>query len=79
MLENVWFWVSVVLSVVIVLLIFLFKRPYKDGGDINIVYGYDGEGWNPNKPLIYLAASDDFINFSDGEIVLMRVRIKNTV
>lgn len=79
MLHNLWFWISIVLSAVIVLLIFVLKRPYKNGGDINVVFGYDGEGWDPKKPLLYLAASEDFESFRNGEKVLVTVRIKNTL
>lgn len=79
MLTNVWFWVSVVLLLLVVLLIFLLNKKSSKLGDLNVVYGYDGEGWDPRKPLIYLATADNVESLKDGDLVQMVVRIKNTL
>lgn len=79
MLTNAWFWVSVVFLIVIILLIFAMRKERDNAGDMNIVYGYDGEGWDPTKPLIYLATSKDVSQYKNGDVVYMVVRIKNTL
>ena len=79
MFTNAWFWVSVVLAIVLILLIFALNKKANNLGDVNIVYGYDGEGWDPHKPLVYLAMVGSIEELKDGDLVYMKVRIKNTL
>lgn len=79
MFTNVWFWISIVLFLIVLLLIFVLNKKSSNLGDVNVVYGYDGEGWDPHKPLVYLAMVGSIDELKDGDLVHMRVRIKNTL